>query len=61
MQNILSVHELDALTDLSHEHGAGSLGQHEVFINHSLEQLSACYAANEKGIMVTTFWNHCFM
>lgn len=37
---MLRVHVLDRLADLTHEDGAGALGQHEVVADDPLEQLA---------------------
>lgn len=41
MKNVLPVHKLDTLAYLAHEDRACPLGQHEVFVYDTLEQLSA--------------------
>lgn len=39
MKNVLLVDELDSLTDLSHEYGAGLFRQDEVIVYHTLKEL----------------------
>lgn len=41
MNDALLVHELDALTDLAHEHGTGPFRQNEIVVDDPFEQLAA--------------------
>lgn len=41
MQDLLAVHEFDALAYLAHENGAAALRQYKIIVYHSLEELAA--------------------